>query len=43
MEFNLFRFEPEPWNLKNYLAILKVANWGLSAAAVPSLAAVTIR
>ena len=31
MEFKLLRFEPEPWDPKDYLAILKVANLGLSA------------
>jgi len=31
LEFKLLRYEPEPWDPEDYLAILKVANWGLSA------------
>jgi len=30
VEFKLLRYEPEPWDPKDYLAILKVVNWGLS-------------
>lgn len=30
MEFKLLRYEPEPWQPEDYLAILKVVNWGLS-------------
>ena len=30
MEFKLLRYEPEPWRPEDYLAILKVVNWGLS-------------
>ena len=30
VEFKLLRYEPEPWNPDDYLAILKVVNWGLS-------------
>ena len=31
IEFRLLRYEPEPWRPEDYLAILRVANWGLSA------------
>jgi penicillin G amidase len=30
MEFKLLRYKPEPWQPEDYLAILKVVNWGLS-------------
>jgi len=30
VEFKLLRYEPEPWKPQDYLAILKVVNWGLS-------------
>ena len=30
VEFKLLRYEPEPWDPEDYLAILKVVNWGLS-------------
>ena len=30
IEFKLLRFDPEPWQPEDYLAILKVVNWGLS-------------
>jgi len=30
LEFKLLRFDPEPWHPEDYLAILKVVNWGLS-------------
>ena len=30
LEFKLLRFEPGPWEPEDYLAILKVVNWGLS-------------
>ena len=30
LEFKLLRYEPEPWDSEDYLAILKVVNWGLS-------------
>jgi len=30
-EFRLLRYEPEPWDVTDYLAILKVVNWGLSS------------
>ena len=29
-EFKLLGYKPEPWNAEDYLAILKVLNWGLS-------------
>ena len=30
VEFKLLRYKPEPWDPEDYLAILKVVNWGLS-------------
>lgn len=31
IEFKLLCYKPEPWHLDDYLAILKVVNWGLSS------------
>jgi penicillin amidase len=31
LEFKLLCYKPEPWQLDDYLAILKVVNWGLSS------------
>jgi len=31
IEFRLLCYKPEPWHLDDYLAILKVVNWGLSS------------
>ena len=31
IEFRLLCYKPEPWQLDDYLAILKVVNWGLSS------------
>jgi len=30
-EFKLLGYRPDPWNAEDYLAILKVVNWGLSS------------
>ncbi|MGZ3514535.1 MAG: penicillin acylase family protein [Thermodesulfobacteriota bacterium] len=29
-EFKLLRYKPQPWTAEDYIAILKVVNWGLS-------------
>ena len=31
LEFKLLRYQPRPWDIDDYLAILKVVNWGLSS------------
>jgi len=31
IEFTVLRYKPEPWTNDDYLAILKVVNWGLSS------------
>ena len=31
IEFKLLGYKPEPWHVDDYLAILKVVNWGLSS------------
>jgi penicillin amidase len=31
IEFKVLRYKPDPWDVDDYLAILKVVNWGLSS------------